>query len=199
MPKDIQKKGKCLYCGKIFIKKQNHQLRCSLICTRKYETLYNSLENWKKQKPIKCCICGAEFFKSSSRSQVLTKCCSKICGKINNRMLRAKKLGSVYKQEKKCPVCGKLFIKHGKQKCCSHACYDKSEPVRNYKKMAVKRHVDNLADYYVRGFIKRKTDIKTDEITPKLLELKREQIKLKRTLKQLTHKERGYEQNIGPY
>jgi len=55
--------------------------------------------------------------------------------------------------------------------------------IKPYVKIQWKNAIDNLSDYYVRGLLSKRTLLQNKDIPDEIVELKREQIKLVRAIK----------------
>lgn len=190
---------KCSICKQKF-KRTNSNAKRSL---KKYKTILCSKECSSIQKKtsikVNCQWCGKKFFVIPHRyhsNKHKKFCCNRECYK---NFIRKKRIEN---RTRICHECNKKFLSPTatiKKKYCSKQCQFKNKKTREQilsdkreeykrKKEYYKRNADkhnllyrkNLHDIYIKNVITRHTNIKRNEITPDMIQLKRKVIILKR-------------------
>lgn len=153
-------------------------------------------------KERRCSKCGkvkhiADFNKSHRHKDGLNGICKECRSVINHEVYMRR----VYKapERRKCSNCGIDFTPSGKgrgaMRYCSPECVykgtregtkrrNRSKRREKYGRIASKLHTMILSDKYIRDLLRDQFGLSNDDITGEMIELKREQVQMRRYLKQ---------------
>ena len=186
----------CVLCGKQF-SYENSQRGLIKYCSHECRIKYARRPKYDRI----CVVCGKQFISNQS----VVKTCSKECAR---RLIFGEKISV------SCPVCGETravfskspTIKKKKSNViicerCRHNKANRERRLLNPEKTTVKdkarnkRKVMDITDGYVRGRIKARANIELEDITQPMIDMKRQAIIMKRTLKQFKEWRKEYESN----
>lgn len=166
------------------------------LCKKEWAIEYRKTHEQKREILKKCELCGKDFYTYSST----VKTCSIECARL-----------VVYGDKIKvlCPICGKERIvfektraRHGYITDVCQNCHNKerlknrikensdlADRIKNKQKVRQKRNILNLSN----GIVAAKLRAVNCPVTPDTLELRRQQILMRRTLKQFKQWRKGKE------